>query len=1671
MAAVQLSDEQFTQLLTRAGLGANAERNDRTSPSSKSVKPVRPTVDVETTESEWSMFEDNWARFKRMANLTAVPDVRDNLRQCCSTALNKRLFDLNSTATLNAASEEDLLGWIKDIAVKGVHKEVHRTQFVNIRQKQGEQLVGYLGRLKSEAALCDFRVRAPSTCADLNCTCANHGTQVSYQDDQVATQMVAGLYNTDHQAKVLSESVELTTLDSKVKRLALLEKSDASLSTLSGGGAGVNVLQGWKKQYPGSGGRRFPSSEKKFPSSEKKKKSWKKEPKEPPAVVPERSDLCQACNQKHPQCKSCGGSHKCTTRCNSCKGMGHIRNCCPSGFSSAQGAVVAPDEQASDDEEKAVTFNFSVVLENAPIDLDVPLPVSVSAVSSHTTTQDNAPPSDLDVSSPASVSAFFSHETQVDSFSLTTQLFAHMEFIEAEFRRAKPRNAPMIQVECELLVDIHRRFDIDIPQSDGCTEKSFSSRGIDALADTGAQVCTAGPDLLQSLGTTESVLITTNMTVKGLSQSSVTLLGAVFLEISSQGIRTKQIVYIAREARCLILSETALKGLGVLPPDFPKVGMFLDASHANVEVGSSKVRNKCGCLVRTEVPPLPEVIPFEPIAANLDKFENWLKNDYYASSAFNVCEHQVIPTISGPPLVIRHKNDVEPEPVAIHSPFPVAFKWKKPTKQGLDKDTALGVIGPVPANTPTTWCSRMLVIPKKDGTPRRVVDLQALNKVSVRETHHTPSPWQQVSRIPKNMKKSILDAWNGYHSVPLAPESRHKTTFITEWGRYWYLRAVQGYKASGDAYTKRFDDITVGFPDVTRIVDDSCLWKPTIAESFWHICRYITLCAKNGVIFNPKKLVFGRDALEFAGFTVTLDSLKPTERMIDSISNFPAPTSTKEVKSWFGLVNQVAYAFAHSHVMAPFRELLRKNCKFYWDSALSSIFEQSKREIVECVKDGVKMFSLARVTCLATDWSRIGIGFFLLQKYCDCTDMLKAPVCGPGHWKLVFAGSRFLRDPETRYAPIEGEALAVVFALEQSRVFVLGCDSDNLIVSTDHRPLVPILNSKRLDLIKNPRLLAFKESTLMYSFRAQHVKGALNLAADATSRNPDQNNGIKSTVHSVFLVSTTEAPAQALQQSIINSISAWDDDEVVTWDQVQGEASKDDICMTICDAIEKGFPLPKAEAPECIRPYYKVKEELYAVDGVPFLNGRMFVPKRLRNRVLTIIHSAHQGSDGMKRSVRDRYWWFGMDADINQTRNQCGDCNEMAPSNVKEPASAIREPEYPWQLAVVDYFDKLGHHYLVAADRFSGWPEIYRQDGKLLSLLRTCRSLFAHFGVPEEIASDGGPPFQGYEWFQFLKQWGIHWRLSSANFPQSNGRAELAVKSCKRLLEGNVDATGRLDTTKVTRALLQYRNTPITGTDMSPAYMLYGRQLKDALPYVPQGTPHVGRYGPIKKSWKDIQKQRELAHAKKQAKVVERYNRDKRPLTVLSVGDSVSIQNQRGSHPLRWDRTGVIVERLTNKQYLVKSDGSGRILLRTRAHLRKIDPVTRRRGVHDVGDDRVAEKVADSDDIGKSEPLHVPGQLQDGTKVLHPIDNGVNNLTDEGDPSTSVDLPLSPPAPVPVTRRRSQADTLTPSADAPLPTAPVLRRSDRQRRPRTVLSPRMDGKRHDEVELPPVSGV
>ena len=126
-------------------------------------------------------------------------------------------------------------------------------------------------------------------------------------------------------------------------------------------------------------------------------------------------------------------------------------------------------------------------------------------------------------------------------------------------------------------------------------------------------------------------------------------------------------------------------------------------------------------------------------------------------------------------------------------PVPEPLHWEEKVHKDLMRDVALGVIEPDPINTPVTWCRRMVTVPKHNGDLRRTVDMQSLNRASVRQTHPTRSPFMLASSVPAGKTKSVLDIWNSFHSVPLMEEDRDKTTFITPWGRFRYKVSPQGW--------------------------------------------------------------------------------------------------------------------------------------------------------------------------------------------------------------------------------------------------------------------------------------------------------------------------------------------------------------------------------------------------------------------------------------------------------------------------------------------------------------------------------------------------------------------------------------------------------------------------------------------------------------------------------------------------------------------------------------------------------------------------------------------------------------------------------------------------------------------------------------------------------------
>ena len=294
---------------------------------------------------------------------------------------------------------------------------------------------------------------------------------------------------------------------------------------------------------------------------------------------------------------------------------------------------------------------------------------------------------------------------------------------------------------------------------------------------------------------------------------------------------------------------------------------------------------------------------------------------------------------------------------------------------------------------------------------------------------------------------------------------------------------------------------------------------------------------------------------------------------------------------------------------------------------------------------------------------------------------------------------------------------------------------------------------------------------------------------------------------------------------------------------------------------------------------------------------------------------------------------------VKETRDKCKNCTEHAPSQPSAPPLPLPQPDYPFQFLVSDYFQEGGHHYLVLADRFSGWPTVQFCGGSTSSaskLVENLRSYFSMHGIPEEIATDGGSTYMAYETQKFLSDYGIRHRVSSVAYPHSNQRAELAVKSMKRLCRDNTSRDGGLNNDKFLRAVMAYRNTPDRDTGRSPAQVIFGRELRDFLP-----AP-LRRYQP-QPQWLMLREDREKALRKRALRNMEKLEVGTRQLEKLHVHDTVQVQNQVGNHPSRWDITGTVVEVRSHDQYVVKVHGSGRLTARNRKFLRKITPYAQER--------------------------------------------------------------------------------------------------------------------------------
>ena len=1442
------------------------------------LKLDSPSIGTGCDPDQWSAFKRQWDMYKVGMAITAAM-VPTALFYCCDFDLRTDIMrDIQSD--VSKMPEAELLSAIKRLAVKEESTLVHRMKLNRMTQSPATGIRTFLAALRGQAALCQYK----ATCKQPGCTHV-----FDYSEEIIKDNLIRGIADPEILSDLLGDSKTDRNLDETVAFIAQKEQGKVTKSAVGDSLGAVGVSQ------PNV------QSTKSQPNVQSKS-CWacggpahgvKNDRKA-------RAKYCEAWTFTCVKCAVKGHFSSCCSKCVNCGSWGHrdsaSRNCPKNKVNKTQSKK--PSDIAGS--------HRNANLNDASYVFDQLCTTSVGGPSNEQSV----------------------HRLQHHVF-------------EGKWIPRPSQPHPVIALSVTPVPQDHMEFGYPIKDP-----SKLKSVNMTMIADTGCQSSIIPLQSVYNIGFTKQDLLPVRLTMRGAIKEDLGVIGAIVIDVATTTPpvkSTRLFCYVSDTLDKAFLCREALTSLGIIHPGFP----ICPPDSSEVAVSSPvSIEVSCSCPRRqSEPPPLPTELPpgLEATEGNVENLRQWLL-DYYGSTVFNVCEHQPLPLMSCDPLQLH--VDPNARPIAVHKPALVPIHWQERVHADLERDVRIGVLERVSPNTPTTWCSRMVVTSKSDGTPRRTVDLQPLNRCSVRQTHHVPTPFHLADRVPQHTKKTVTDAWNGYHSVPIREEDRHYTTFITPWGRYRYKVAPQGFLASGDAYTQRFDAIIADFENKVKCVDDTCMWADSIQDAFFQACRWFDMCARNGITLNPEKFQFAQDTVDFAGLTITPTNIRPSSKFIDAIRNFPVPTDITGARAWFGLINQGAYAFSRTTQMKPFRTLLKPSTKFVWTEELTEAFEQSKEVIIREMRDGVRLFDPSRLTCLSTDWSVDGIGFFMMQKYCECAS--RTPACCPDGWKLCLVGSRFTHPAESRYAPIEGEALAVVYALHQTRYYVLGCE--DLIVATDHKPLLQILNDRSLTEIDNRRLLNLKEKTLGYRFTVVHVPGKRNLGPDAASRYPTrvsdhlhlpgEPDGIRSLTtaissHDVLASLCLETADHddaddesilAAASSMLHSIST-----VVTWDMVREATASDPTLHQLALCIEQGFPEDSRDLPPELRAYHRLSPSLCVVDGVILMGQRVVIPSVLQGSILSALHAAHQGTSSMQARAMDSVYWPNITVDIARTRDQCSHCHKITKSNPMQPPLDIVPPEFPFQQICADYFTYNNQDYVVIVDRYSNWPMVYRSESGAEGLVKRLRETFVTFGIPEEITSDGGPQFTAGKTRDFLEKWGVRHRLCSVANPHANSRAELAVKTVKRMLADNSSPTGSLDTDKFQRALLVYRNSIDPETKASPALILFGRPIRDPIPIL------MGRYQPHD-TWKELLTYREKALAKRHSREHEMWTEHTRTLPPLRIGDHVYIQNLVGNQPRRWERTGVVIEVRQFHQYVIRVDGTGRVTLRNRQHLRKFTP-------------------------------------------------------------------------------------------------------------------------------------
>ena len=695
-----------------------------------------------------------------------------------------------------------------------------------------------------------------------------------------------------------------------------------------------------------------------------------------------------------------------------------------------------------------------------------------------------------------------------------------------------------------------------------------------------------------------------------------------------------------------------------------------------------------------------------------------------------------------PDYRIELKPDVKPYHAKA---FPVPRVHMETLKKEVERLCKVGVLKRV---NRSEWAAPTFIIPKKDGKVRFISDFRELNKRLIRTPYPIPNIQEMMLNLDGFQYATALDLNMGYYHVRLDPDSRKLCTIILPFGKFEYQRLPQGLCNGPDVFQEKMMELFDGIEYVRAYIDDLLvLTKSDYKDHLEKLRIVLQRLREAGLKVNVTKSYFARGELEYLGYWITREGIKPMPKKIEAIQKIAEPKTKKELRSFIGVVNYYRDMWIRrSHILAPLAALTSKTAKWKWEKEHSEAFQKIKnvisREVMLAYPDFTKPF------VIHTDASHYQLGAVISQDD-----------------KPIAFYSRKLNPAQTRYTTTERELLSIVETLKEFRTILLG---HRIIVHTDHKNLV----CKNFN---TERVMRWRLILEEYGPELHYIKGENNIVADALSR--------------LEMTSDEEHQDTLTDEHLAECLAADEEDFPkafpMSYAQLESEQNKD---ASLLDDYAKSDLYDRETRSHGDKTYTLITRE-----------GKIVVPTTMQQSLAQWYHDTlmHPGETRTELTIGQHYYWKNMRDTIKRICSTCRICQLTKPRLRKFGQLPEKEADaIPWKQLCIDLIGPytVGKKQyettlwcLTMIDPATGWFEIAQIPDKSSETVANVLEMtwLTRYPWPTQVVMDRGREFMGEVKAMLRDDYGITRKPITTRNPQANAMVERAHATLHNMIRSN----------------------------------------------------------------------------------------------------------------------------------------------------------------------------------------------------------------------------------------------------------------------------------------------